>query len=47
MAVSMIRKLKEVDVVDINNIRQGVPQRSWVLYDPLGGEARFPGSPLT
>jgi hypothetical protein len=42
MAVSIIRDLKEVDIVEVS--RQESPQkRGWVLFDPLAAEARFPG----
>jgi hypothetical protein len=39
MAVSIIRRLKEVDVID----QASTNQRSWLIFDPLAAEARFPG----
>jgi hypothetical protein len=42
VAVSIIRELKEVDIVQLDE--DGVPtgQRAWMIFDPLAADARFP-----
>jgi len=39
MAVSIIRQLKEVDVVDPDS----ETRRSWLIFDPLAADAQSPG----
>jgi hypothetical protein len=43
MAVSIIRDLKEVDIVEVAKEEESPHKRGWVLFDPLAAEARFPG----
>ena len=45
MAVSMVRELKEADVVELDKEENSPIQRAWLMFDPLAADARFPGSP--
>lgn len=42
MAVSLIRRLKEVDIVELDEDEDPTGQRAWILFDPLAADARFP-----
>jgi hypothetical protein len=44
MAVSMVRELKEADVVELNKEENSPIQRAWLMFDPLAADAQFPGS---
>lgn len=43
LAVSVIRRLKEVDIVDNYEPGETKGRRSWMMFDPLAAEAKFPG----
>jgi len=42
MAVSMVRELKEADVVELDKEENSPIQRAWLMFDPLAADARFP-----
>jgi hypothetical protein len=44
MSVSIIRDLKEIDIVELDEDEQSTNPRAWLLFDPLAADARFPGS---
>jgi hypothetical protein len=43
VAVSIIRELKEVDILDPDENEQSTAPRSWLVFDPLAASAQFPG----
>lgn len=45
MAVSLIRRLKEVDIIELDEGEKPISQRAWILFDPLAADARFPSAP--
>jgi hypothetical protein len=45
MAVSMIRELKEVDIVQLEEEEKSELPRGWMLYDPPAIDAAFPRTP--
>lgn len=45
MAVSLIRRLKEVDIIELDEDDKPTSQRAWILFDPLAADARFPSAP--
>ena len=46
MGVSVIRRLKEVDIVDNYEPGETKGARSWMMFDPLAAESHFPGMSL-
>ncbi len=42
-AVSVIRDLKEVDIVVLEEEEESPTPRAWLLFDPLAADAQFPG----
>src|ERR1700730_12756861 len=40
MAVSIVRELKQVDIVE--GIEKATSPRGWLMFDPLAAEATFP-----
>ena len=44
MAVSLIRRLKEVDIVGLDEDEDPTGQRAWIIFDPLAADARFPST---
>jgi hypothetical protein len=42
MAVSIVRELKEADIVELDEQDKSA-RRGWVMFDPLAADARFPG----
>jgi len=44
MAVSLIRRLKEVDIVELDEDEDSTGQRAWIIFDPLAADARFPST---
>jgi hypothetical protein len=44
MAVSLIRQLKEVDIVELDEEEDPAGQRAWIIFDPLAADARFPST---
>lgn len=46
VAVSVIRELKEADVVDANNAKQAPGSRRLLMFDQLAMDAQFPGTIL-
>ena len=45
MAVSMIRELKEVDIVTLEEEEKSELPRGWMLYDPPAIDSVFPRTP--
>jgi hypothetical protein len=45
MAVSIVRELKQVDIVEADEMSNST--RSWLMFDPLAAEAAFPSTPLS
>lgn len=45
MAISLIRRLKEIDIIEFDEDEKPTSQRAWILFDPLAADARFPGDP--
>jgi len=43
MAASVIRVLKEIDVAKVDKNEERRNARSWMMFDPIAAEARFPG----
>jgi hypothetical protein len=47
MAVSIVRELKEADIVELGEEEDPTTstRRAWLMFDPLAADARFPGIP--
>lgn len=43
VALSVIRNLKEADIVELKEEGKSPIPRAWLLFDPLAADARFPG----